>query len=453
MNKVTNYLKSHLVTISYFVFFVLALLPTMFTFFNKLGLFYKAGVLIIFIAFLVVYIVKKKIKLNYRLLSIPAVILVVYALYYLAVLPTYFNYVTPEYSYISGTHVIVTTTLSMRFNSIMTMFNLCFFASLFLIISPSLGLNRSDIVCYTALIDSITLIACVVSIKEINSNGYEIGGLISFLGNKNTFGQFLMTAIFASLLSSTFVDNKFIKAGFIGVSFIYFAFVFLSKSSTAIVVSLLIIVFWFCLFIIDSKILKKYMKVAIFTVFAVALAVLLSSPYIPLLQGTKVAEVVKNLYDKIFAIKGKSFLKLFTDRGTFWALGSYIVKPEYLMLGYGNSTLEEIVFRSVVNGYTTRELMNAYLSVFDGFGILGSIIYLFILGYLFYKYFKCEEQMTEYLLVFFIAFLIYGMFESLLLFESFSGSLLLSPIMATPAVYLKVKKNKQLEEVVDNGQL
>ena len=446
MKKIIDYSKPHIITISYCVFFILALLPTIFSFINKLGVYYKVSVLVLFSIFLLYYIFKHKIKINYRYLVIPMVIFFVFSIYYIAILPTYFTFITPGYSYIDGTSITVVTSFSMRLNSVMTMFNLCFFASIFLIILPSLGLKLSDIVCFTLFVDFITLLACIYSLKQLNSPG----DVTSFLGNKNTFGQFLMVAVFVSLLSFVISKNKYLKILFTILTLVFFIFTFLCKSSTAILLSALIVTLAFIFIVLDTKRFNTQWKIVIFASFISLITIVFVSPYIPFLAKTKIGSIVGEIYDKVLSFKGKSFLTIFSNRGTFWAFGGYIVRPEYIMLGYGNSTLEEIVYRSTVSYFTTRELTNAYLTVFNGYGIIGSVFYLAVIAYLFYKYFQSRHFISEWLLMFLIIFLFYGMFESLLLFESFSGSILITPILVVPARYLVIEKKESSKEVLVN---
>ncbi len=446
VNRIKSYFNEHLIVIAYFAFFLLALLPTIFSFFNRLGVFYKVGVLLLFTAFIVIYICKKRVQINYRYLSIPLTIFIVYGLYFLAVLPTYFTFVTPEYSYISGTSITVATSFKIRLNSIINVFNICYFAALFLVVAPSLNLKTSDILLFAVLTSIITLAACVYSIKGLKATNYEIEGLTSFLNNKNTFGQFLMVCIFECLLAFTICKKIYIKIAFSLLALIFLLFVILSKSSTAIVLSLLIVGLSIIFLILDNKKLKIFYKILILTAIGIIFAVVLVSPFIPFLAETKVGEIVKTLYDKATSFTQKGFLEAFSGRGKSWAFGGYIIRPEYLMLGYGNATLEEILYRSTISYFTTRELTNQYLTIINAYGVIGSILYLLVFAYLFYKYFKSDHSISEWLLILFLVFLIYGIFESLLLFESFSGSLLLTPLLVVPATYLKVEKKVRTSE-------
>lgn len=450
ITKTLLFFKSHLVVLSYFIFFVLALLPTMFPFFGKLGVYYKIAVLLMFTAFLIIFIFKKRIKIPIRYLIIPATIFAVYGLYYLAVLPTYFTFIAPDYSYINGTTITIVTSFKTRVDSLINIFNICYFATLFLIISPSLKLNTTDLIYFSVLISLLTFIACIYSIRNFKSAEYESLGLISFLGNKNTFGQFLMVCVFTNLFSVSISKRIISKIifGLLGIGFLVFSF--LSKSSTASILSLLIFVVGVVYLVTDCKKINIYFKIAFFILLGTIFALLLVSPYIPFLSDTKIGEMVKSLYDKFFSFKGKSFLDAFSGRGKLWVFGGYILRPNYLMLGYGNATLEEIVYRCTLNYFTTRELTNQYLTIINAYGIIGCIFYLIIFVYLFYKSFKSKNKFSEWTLLFFLVYLQYGLFESLLLFESFSGSLLLTPVLVVPAVYFKTEKHTKNTEAISN---
>ena len=263
-----------------------------------------------------------------------------------------------------------------------------------------------------------------------------------FFINKNTFGEFLMVSLMASMLSfaaSNKIGNKIIFAIF---SCFFLAFVFLSRSSTASLLSALIFATGVIFVVVDYEKLKWRYKIIIFVILAIFVGLLIASPYISFLSNTKIANFVKEMIDKVFAIKGRKFIELFTGRGKFWSFGVYIIRPNYIMMGYGEGMLEAIISSSGITSGTTKELTNAYLTVLDSFGIIGSLFYLAVICYLFYKYFHAQDDLSEWLLMFLLVFLMYGMFESLVLFESFSGSLAITPLLVVPSTYFVVEKKK-----------
>lgn len=448
---VFEFIKKHIVVFAYFLFFVLALLPTGISSIQKFGIFYKAPVLLVFILFIGLYILKKKIKLNYRLLVIPATIFIVFSLYYMFVLPTYFNFTAPEYSYIKGVSITIISSFKVRLNSVMDIFNICFFATLFLLVTPKLGLNKIDLKIFVFLVSVLVVVTCLFSIHELKSNYKELDGLHSFLSNKNTFGEFLMVGVLCSFFAIKLYKNIFAKIAFALLTAAFLVFVVLSKSSTAAILSALFILIGVVLFVFSFDV-KVIWKVLILVLLGAIIAFVLASPYIPFVPNNKISEILKDLYEKTFVNKSHEFNDLFTGRGKSWRFGIYIIRPKYLMLGYGSATFRDIVFRSTISYFTTAVLTNAYIEIFDVYGVIGSIFYLGVIVYLFTVYFKSKNELSEYFFVFLIIYLMYAVFESLILFESFSGSLLITPLLVAPASYFKEGKLfARRKEVINNG--
>lgn len=451
---VIDFFKRHCVVVLYFFFFLLAIFPTIFPFFEKLGTPYKIGVLLLLTVGIIFIIIKKKIKLNYQPLIFTLIVFVVFSLYYF-LMPRYFSFVAPSYSFVSGTYVTVVINKGLIISSIISIFNICFFVGLFLFVAPNLGLNKIDFSLFNVLFSLFLIAACVFSLEEIKNGSWDLSGLESFFQNKNTFGIFLMIGVFLTILTSSFFKRILVKILFYFLALIFMAFVILSKSSTSMIMSAIIVAVSVVYIIHDSKKLHLAVKISLYSLIVLLIVLVAASPVIPFLSSTFIGEYVKSIYNKISVIKDGDISRLFTSRGKFWMLGIHIISPEYLMLGHGIPVLEEIVYSSNVSYFSTSVLTNAYLTILDGLGIIGCVFYLGLFVLLLIVLFKDKSDLSSWLLILLLVFLIYGMFESLILFRSNTNSLIITPIIVVPSMImlknnfqikgfrLKVKENEQ----------
>lgn len=446
-----NYIKTHLVVFIYFTFFVLATLPTMISFIGGLGVAYKIGVLILFAVAIAIVGFKRKIRLKLGPILISFTILLTYIVYYI-VIPRYFTFVTPKYSYSPDIFVTIYHDNSMILNSIIRAFNVFFFVVMFVFVAPQFNLRRNDLSCFSYLILGFLGVICIVSLPELIRAVKNSSEFVSVLKNKNTIGLYLMAGVFLSFFNYAIGENRIIKIISICLGFFYLAYVTLSKSSTAAILSAFITIISIIYIGFDIKFISKKVKIILLVLINVSIIFIAVTPFIPFMANTAIGKYLSSVYAKIGALKNSSFLKLFTGRGTFWAFGGYIVRPQYLMLGYGMSLIEEITYMSNISYFSTRVLTNTYLTILDGFGLIGLLLFAALVVFLFIVYYKGSNKVSEWLFIMILAYLLYGMFESVYLFDSFSGSLLVTPILVVPAVYLykevifrkvKVKENEQ----------
>ena len=441
--------KKHFIVILYFGFFVFAMLPTMVTSLDKIASYYKIAVLIVFAFLLALYIFKKKIVINYRVIFFAFSIFAIFSLYYLFLMPNYYSFTSPNYSYIPGVNVTVSITTHIRLQSVISIFNICFFAVLFVYICPKLMLDKSDLKVFSILFSALLLVVCAFFAFDLIKKGSN-ASIDSLLQNKNTFGVFLFGGILLCCLSFKVSTGILEKSIYVILLLVFFAFAILSKSTTALLLCAFVLLYFFISIIIFSKSINLWLKIIIVGSFVLIVSAVLASPYIPGLSNSSLGKEVAELYNKIFNSGKAGFERMFSGRGKLWMFGGHIISAEYLTLGHGLPILDDIVYSSSVSYFETKSITNSYLTIINGFGIIGTIFYLGVFALILYAFYKSDSKISDLLLCSFISFMIYGVFETLILFRSNTVSLIVTPIMVVPASMHYFNRNKNGSKVVEN---
>ena len=160
---------------------------------------------------------------------------------------------------------------------------------------------------------------------------------------------------------------------------------------------------------------------------------------------------VINLIKKLEKIDFNNLYTLFSGRGGYWAFGIYLLDKDYFLFGYPQPLLDNIIFESVVNMYTTRSLTSTFLTVLDTYGIIGFSLFTYFLYTININIVKIEDRIIKrMLMLLFVVYIVYGLFESYLLFDTKIGSIILTPLLAGFSMTLsKKEKAKSLTKNKD----
>ena len=423
-------------TIAYFVFLVLAIVPTAI---DSLGISlpsllltaYKGGILALLGILLVVLTIKKHAPIRVEVIAFPALFALIYGIYIL-MFPSFFTFVAPDFTYRPNAEILIQVDMGDRINAMFDVLCLAFFALVSLFFMPNLGLKRRQFFLFGNLLLILVYLCCAYAfIRQykaiLGTDAYITQHpFASIFGNKNTFGVFLMITVFLSaymFLRSTRLRAKIIYGG----SALFFTIVaFLARSSTPAILSFAMIAVFYYRWVLRGFPAKNKKRTILMTVIPPGLVLLT----VLFLLITGKGSAIQSLFEKLFKASSADFYHIFSGRGGYWAFGCSIIHPDYLLLGYSQPVLENMIFESVVNIYATRSLTNTYLTALDAYGVFGLALYLLLLVFLFIRIRKIADQSVRFaFFALFFVYVVYSLFESYFVFESKIGSLLLSPIL------------------------
>lgn len=444
LKKINAFFTKHFFVLVYFGFFVLATIPTILDSLS-IGISsvvetsYKGLLMTILFVALFSYAIRKRIKISRNFVCLITILFITYLIYTI-LFPSIFYFVSPVYSFRPNELISIIFSKSMKIVSIFNLLSTLFFAFVSLSFAPSIKLNEEDLKLYLYLICVFVFLSCIYAFafqsKSIFASGsYAIENpFSSFYGNKNTFGIFLIIAAFAS--GTLFYRFHLKRFAFYLIFFV--AVSFLSRSTTAAILSTLIFVIIYILFIIKMFSSKK---IAMISLLISPFLLLLFISTILVLKGIDTS-FISSFLKKLGSLRFDNFYGIFSGRGGYWAFGISLINKNYALLGYPQPLLNCIIFESVVNRYMTRSLTSTYLTILDSFGVVGIMLYVYVLLLLFSNISKIEDFLIkEMFFLLFAIYIIYGAFETYALFDTKIGSIAFTPILvAFPMSLLEDKK-------------
>lgn len=237
----------------------------------------------------------------------------------------------------------------------------------------------------------------------------------SIFQNKNTFGLFLFLSSIASafLIIANSDNTKFISLYLILLLNTFLATIIGCR--TAFICSIVLV---FYLFVYSLIIMRKYSKKAFVIASSIIGAIiLLFTLYmaIPALHQEGM--------DSLYNIVVYSFLRLddaFDQREYIWSQVPSIMQGIYIPFG---ANFSNSAYLLVSYTHHFRDYHSAYVAWFVQMGVLGTIIYASLFGYIFYQIYRVIRKNLEQgllVLVIFLTSILYGIPETHTLFISTS---------------------------------
>lgn len=163
---------------------------------------------------------------------------------------------------------------------------------------------------------------------------------------------------------------------------------------------------------------KKRGKEAIsyIVVLAVLIALIALVAFVPIKPFENISKIIKSVAKKLLTLSGGSL----TGRTQIWAevFGNMVHHPTILLFGTGDGVFEWFVYASATDmtkGIAGFPAHNGFLYVWGRFGIVGIIVYLFGLGYLFYDTIHAIKVRKDYwagcMLIVILGFMAHSMAE------------------------------------------
>ena len=163
---------------------------------------------------------------------------------------------------------------------------------------------------------------------------------------------------------------------------------------------------------------KKKRKEAIsyIVVLAVLIALIALIAFVPIKPLENISKIIKSVAKKLLTLSGGSL----TGRTQIWAevFGNMVHHPTILLFGTGDGVFEWFVYASATDmteGVAGFPAHNGFLYVWGRFGIVGIVVYLFGLGYLFYDTIHAIKVRKDYwagsILIVLLGFMAHSMAE------------------------------------------
>ncbi len=163
---------------------------------------------------------------------------------------------------------------------------------------------------------------------------------------------------------------------------------------------------------------KKRRKEAIsyIVVLAMLVAFIALVAFVPIKPFENISKIIKSVAKKLLTLSGGSL----TGRTQIWAevFGNMVQHPTILLFGTGDGVFEWFVYASatgMTEGLAGFPAHNGFLYVWGRFGIVGIVVYLFGLGYLFYDTIHAIKVRKDYwagsILIVLIGFMAHSMAE------------------------------------------
>ena len=429
----------HQITTVFFAFVFLATIPFTLQYFGfplpgLVQIAFKATIAASFSLYLLIRSFVKRIALPWRAIVFVVAICLGYTAYHFA-LPRYFYFEAPPYSPVAGLQLTYDYAFSERFSALVALWSLGLFFVLFFLIAPRLGLKYKDLVVFAFyFIGYLAIASGYAVLTQTKTLIQDTEGFCSFFGNKNTYGLFLLIGAFLAYFGQTFAWRRWMRVFFAVAAVVLVIFTVLSLSFTALILTVLLVLYAYAklAFAKGGKLRWRIIYVvAILGVLAFVLVFLLMPPF----STSRLGEMFRVLFAKLFTPEQQGFYGLFSFRGAFWMFAFYLFRGPYIVLGYGINALEAITYQSNVTYLTTAVLTNGFLTTMNAYGVVGLLLLIGLFVYAFYFLHKTRfVPQNRWIFVFWVLILIYCLFESLLLFDSFCGSLIITPILVIPAV-------------------
>lgn len=306
---------------------------------------------------------------------------------------------------------------------------------------------------YIALVYSL-IFETELYIKILNNDSSQSHLVNSFLGNRNPYSSFLLTAIIASFYFYNTASKKRAKAIslilivplFIGIHFTF--------SKTNILLSYIFIMF--ALIQHYAAVFKHSKALFIFESGVIVLIIVFAFVFIftPLFDSiTSLLSIKQFIINKLFFnIQGT-----LENRERYWLYAISILKSDTRVLLFGNGPyLARMIYERVVNGYIQTEVgffadyHNGFIEVVSTFGIVGLVLYLALIVAMIVitiKQFKKDKKLSYFVLINIFIFIARAQIESFsaLLFKS--EGILNSLVFVLPYLLLVNKKDKSNEVV------
>ena len=435
--------KNHFLATYYFCFFVLSTIPTIivglgFSLPSTLALIYKGIVLVALFAGLFAFALKKRTCPPLPPLFLCAFGALTYILYFY-VLPANITFITPDFSRTPNTLVTVNLPFSQRLNTFASVAMMAAFVYVFVFYWPHFRFRSTDIIAIaTPYLIYIGIAAAYAAITQWRGVIGLSAGMASYYLNKNTFGLFLLLGVWLSSYSYQHTRRIYFLIGLIGC--LIFCMASLSYTSALLAIGFLAAK-GIIRFHRTTKVRHKYKAFIAFLVFLV-LAFIALMPTIPVLQNTVFGKLVGSMWKKIFGF-GDGFYYVFSMRGAYWMFGIYNYRWPYLFMGYGLDMLENMTYGAFLTYLPTSVLTSAYLTIINAYGLIVFALFVWLLVMLFrtIRYTNNRKE-ARWFLGLLIIYLFYGAFESTLLFDSFSGSLLFTPILIAPIMTMRMHETR-----------
>ena len=359
-----------------------------------------------------------------------------------------------DFELIDGTTTILKisrTTMDRYFSILLTTINFGFIFILVFVVT--LNKHFKKIIKFFAHLFLIFIIAIIifslVTEREIYKNilklGLSSGTAVpdSVFDNRNTFASFLLTGIIYSLYLYFEAGNKKNRYIYVWFSIIPAIFIYFTYSKTNIV---LVIIMFFLIFMrhyVRNIQRRRWVLFGIETLFIISILLLfVPFRYIPSLKILPPSVFLYKILPHNFAFIGQDSIKqrIMLIQITYNTINA---TPETFLFGEGTYISRKIYHNSLILHNAIYSLTgfgnyhNGFAEVFHSFGLVGFIIYVFCILYLFVgiiRLFFYKKEIAFFLIMTFCVFFGRAMLESqaLLLFKT-------DPIFASiPLVLLTV---------------
>ena len=393
---------------------------------------FKAAVAGAFALYLLIRSFVKKVPLPWRAIVFVVAICISYTVYHYA-LPRYFRFETPPFSPAAGFQVTYDYTLSDRLSVMISLWSTGLFFVLFFLIAPRLGLKYKDLVVFALYFTVYLAFASGYALlTQAKTLIRDTEGLSSFFGNKNTFGFFLMIGVFLAYFAQMFAWRRWLRV-FFGIAAVALVIMtVLSMSFTALILVAAMVLYAYAKLAFAKGRKKRWRWIYVGTILALTLALVVFLA-VPPFSTSRLGEMLRALFAKVFTPEREGFYGLFSCRGALWMFGVYNFRGPFVVLGYGIKALETITYQSNVTYFTSAVLTNGFLTTMNAYGFVGLALLILLFVYAFYVLRKTRfVPQNRWICFLWILVLVYCMFESLLPFDSYSGSLIITPILVIP---------------------
>src|SRR5574344_496188 len=343
--------------------------------------------------------------------------------------PKSMSYVT-----VGNTMQLTETTFYVGWYSYITFFAAFFVDCLvfWLIVSffPSVIKNKNQIIISLLPVIAIMIISCLFSygyefskyLSLISGGSQYSISIQSFFHSKNAFGLFL----FIGSVACTFVIfmTKKLRYKWFFVPLIMFGITSLLIECRTAFLCIVILILGICIYLLvkDFKTHVKRNTIILSIVFGFGMIFALFMVVPTFHSGS--LENVYNFFTKVFISIGSS---TFSARSNTWALVLRVVSGPFIAIGYNetNSIYEMNIISIIENGNSSiSDFHSGYVSWYAAHGIIGSLIYLAIIGWIVYKIIRIIKKDLSsglLLLVIMISCLIFMIPETYTMFVSISA--------------------------------
>lgn len=426
------------------MYFLLSILPSMTTLNgttpllqidSRFALAYKSIVFVAFIGYLVFYVIKNSIKVNWILF------LILLCLLFSESSAIWFSPESSKLVGVDGTTIVnFATSLSERIASEVSLLRYVLTAYILIAIIPS-GLSKKGLsfLGYTMVFFSLFSMLYLFAFQSKtlinnwrNSVSYS-SEISSFFTNKNTFGFLLFVGSASSFyLQKTSNETKKILLICFNVLSLLLSFVCYCR--TTVMVSLIFYITLTIFWLVHNRANKKYVFIAIILCIICALGgtILALSLFSSLSETNSFFKFIANYAKKILSTLQDSSAY---SRTTIWKWTfNYLLTPQRFFFGYGDNICNEALYSvsSVLpeTSHAHSSFHNGLLESFVAGGFIRVFIYIYVLiGYpvraAFQKHPRNSADHSLFIALF-IAFIFYQSLENIVLFSTTSFSFPLS---------------------------